>query len=63
MASFIGLVQAHNMKQEKFARSWLFVSVGGYDRCATTVSDSQHPHDLPLKALVKVFLFLKEKHT
>lgn len=63
MASFIGLAQSHNMQQEKFAHSWLFVSVGGYDRGVTTVSNSQHPHDLPLKAIGKAFRLLKGKHT
>lgn len=63
MASFIGLTQAHDMQQEKFAHSWLFVPVGGYDRGATTVSDSWHPHNLPLKAIGKAFLLPKGKHT
>lgn len=63
MASFIGLAQAHGMQQEKFVLSWLFMSVGSYDRCTTTLSDSQHPHDLPLKAIVKVFLLPKGMYT
>lgn len=50
MASFIGLAQVHGMQQEKFVLSWLFVSVDGYDRCATTV------------AIVRVYLFPKGMH-
>lgn len=62
MISFIGLSQAPYMQQEELALFWLSVSVGGYDRLITTVPDSHHPRDLPVKAIAKVFLLGKGMH-
>lgn len=62
VVSFTGVAQAPYFQQEEFTLVWLFVSVGGYDRLISTVPDSHHPHDLPVKAIAKVFLLGRGMH-